>query len=188
MNMNENTRLFQILFISHIVIFIGILLILLVAFGWQIILYQLPCPLCLLQRIGFFCMAFGLLMNMRFGFRPSHYAIILISAMYTSLVALRQITLHILPGTDSPNSTIFHWHLYTWSFIAANIIIILTTLMLSLDQQYQTNIISSRLKLSKIFFVILILMIIINFVGVIFECGLGACPVIPTHYLLLAGH
>ena len=38
---------------------IGIIIILIVAFGFQFYLKELPCPLCLLQRVGLIAMAFG---------------------------------------------------------------------------------------------------------------------------------
>ncbi len=83
-----------------------IILMLVMAFAIQFILHEIPCPLCLLQRLGFLAIAFGFLMNLRFGLRPSHYAIVIISALYTSFVALRQIALHVVPGTGSYGSAI----------------------------------------------------------------------------------
>lgn len=51
------------------------------AYGVQFILRELPCPLCLLQRAGMLGVAVGGLLNVKFGIRPSHYGIALISAM-----------------------------------------------------------------------------------------------------------
>ncbi len=39
------------------------------AYIFQFVLHELPCPLCLLQRIGMLGAAFGLLLNVRFGLR-----------------------------------------------------------------------------------------------------------------------
>src|SRR5579862_2934195 len=65
----------------------------------QFVFNELPCPLCLLQRIGFVGIAYGLLLNLRFGFKPSHYAVVILSGLFTAFVALRQIALHVIPGT-----------------------------------------------------------------------------------------
>src|SRR4051812_5424863 len=53
---------------------LGLTGILLVAFGYQFILGELPCPLCLLQRAGFAAAGVGLALNVSVGSRPSHYA------------------------------------------------------------------------------------------------------------------
>ncbi len=79
---------------------VGVCLILVVALGFQIFLHDLPCPLCMLQRIGFFGVTLGLLMNLRLGLHPSHYALSLLSALFTGFVALRQIALHVVPVLD----------------------------------------------------------------------------------------
>src|SRR5258708_5735838 len=117
-----------------------VVIILLTAFVFQFNLRELPCPLCLLQRVGFLCIAFGFLLNLRFGFRPSHYSIVLISGLFTSFVALRQIALHVIPGSGAYGSGIFGLHLYTWSFVAAMAITIATTLLLGIDRQYKTRV------------------------------------------------
>src|SRR3990167_6896576 len=80
---------------------VGVMLVIVLAFLMQFVCNELPCPLCLLQRFGFMAIAFGFLLNFRFGFRPSHYSIILLSSLFTAFVALRQVALHILPGSGS---------------------------------------------------------------------------------------
>src|SRR6266481_7074795 len=59
----------------------AITLVLLVAFAAQLVLHELPCPLCLLQRIQFAMLAVGPILNLRFGVRPSHYAVSLLTAV-----------------------------------------------------------------------------------------------------------
>lgn len=166
---------------------IGVVLMLMMAFGFQLILYELPCPLCLLQRVGFIGIAFGFLMNLRFGLRPSHYAIVLLSALFTSFIALRQIALHVVPGTGTYGNALFGLHLYTWSFIVCTLIVIATTFVLSIDKQYLS---AYKFKLRvpilvHILFAITVLIIIANVVSVLLECGFKACPDDPVHYLWL---
>ena len=67
--------------------------ILLAAFVMQIVLQELPCPLCLLQRVAFVALAVGPILNLRFGPRPSHYALSLIAAVmgtFAGAAALRR--------------------------------------------------------------------------------------------------
>jgi disulfide bond formation protein DsbB len=162
----------------------GIVLVLTTAFILQIVLHELPCPLCLLQRIGFIGIAFGFILNLRFGLRPSHYAVALLSALFTSFVALRQIALHVVPGSGVYGSAIFGFHLYTWSFIVSMIIIVVTTLMLSIDRQYQfVTPKKMRLpKLTHLLFFMTVGLIVANLVSVFLECGLKACPDDPVKY------
>src|ERR1700733_10349399 len=103
--------------IANLLVLLSIIFISLFAFMIQFFFEELPCPLCLLQRVGFLFMAYGLLLNFRFGFRPSHYTIILLGAVYTSLVALRQIAINVLSTTGGYGTAIFGLHLYTWSFV-----------------------------------------------------------------------
>src|SRR5262245_10888192 len=76
----------------------AVALVLAVALAAQLLLDELPCPLCLLQRIPFSILAVGLNLNVRFGPRPSHYAVSLLAAIAGAAFATRQILLHIMPG------------------------------------------------------------------------------------------
>ncbi len=176
----------KIEFVCHLLEIIGVIAVLFLAFGAQLLFHELPCPLCLLQRIGFCCIAFGFLLNLRFGLHPSHYAIVILSALYTIFVALRQISLHVVPGTGSYGSAIFGLHLYTWSFIISMIIIIVTTLMFSIDRQYlhpQLN--SQRLRwITHGLFAIVTLLLVMNIISVFLECGFKQCPDNPVTYIL----
>ena len=166
---------------------LGIFLVLLAAFSFQFILRELPCPLCLLQRVGFIGMALGLTLNLRFGFRPSHYAVTLLSAMFTSFVALRQISLHIVPGTGHYGSAIFGLHMYTWSFILSAAVMLYTVILLSIDRQYLVlrEAKAHWRKLSFVLLVILLLLALANGAATFLECGLDFCPGNPTDYLEL---
>lgn len=171
--------------ICNILEVVGIIFVLLAASIFQFFFHELPCPLCLLQRIGFFGIAFGFLLNLRFGLRPSHYSIVLLSAIFTSFTALRHIALHIVPGTGFYGSALFGFHLYTWSFIIAMIVIVITTLMSGVDRQY---LVGQAFKmrypwLVHSLFVVLIILLGINLLSVLMQCGFHECPDNPTRYL-----
>lgn len=156
----------------------GVIVMLFMAFAFQVLFHEQPCPLCLLQRLGFFGIALGFLLNLRFGLRPSHYSIIILSALFTSFVALRQIALHVVPGTGSYGETFLGLHLYTWSYIISMIIIVVTSFMMGMDRQYCTkdlSIIRFRLLTSSLFVVVLLL-VGMNIVAVLQQCGLTLCP------------
>ncbi len=166
----------------------GVMAMLFLALVFQLVLKELPCPLCLLQRVGFFGVAFGFLLNLRYGLRPSHYAIVLISALFTGFVALRQVGLHVVPGTGTYGDPVFGLHLYTWCFVIAMLIVVATTIMLGVDRQYR-NVHPNNIRwkyLTHFLFAAVAGLILINFISVIIECGLQQCPDNPIHYLLLA--
>lgn len=167
---------------------IGVMVIIAMAFALQIALNELPCPLCLLQRVGFTFIMLGLLMNLRFGFRPSHYAIILLSGLYTSFVAIRQVSLHVLPGAGAYGNAIFSLHLYTWAYITSMAIVVVMSFMLGFERQYtaRDQLGIKHRQLTNFFIVIGTLLILINLVSVILECGFKACPDNPVTYLLLS--
>ncbi|HEV2523705.1 MAG TPA: disulfide bond formation protein B, partial [Gammaproteobacteria bacterium] len=122
----------------------AVMLVLLLAFLMQFVFHELPCPLCLLQRYGFLAIAFGFLLNFRFGFRPSHYSVILLSCLFTIFVALRQVALHVLPGTGSYGNAILGLHLYTWSLLLATAVLISTSILMGMDFQYRLTLPKTR--------------------------------------------
>lgn len=157
---------------------LGIFLVLLLAFMFQFVFHELPCPLCLLQRVGFIAIMIGFLMNLRYGLRPSHYAMSLIGALFTSFVALRQIALHVVPGTGSYGSPLLGLHLYTWSYITSMLIIVVSTVMLGVDSQYNLleNIHTKNNRQTHVLFAITALFVIVNIITVLRICGLYECP------------
>ena len=169
---------------------LGIVLISVAAIGMQFILKELPCPLCLLQRLGLLAIGFGYLLNVKFGFKTFHYAISTIAALLTSYISMRQILLHIVPGTGYYGDAILGLHMYTWLFILCNLTILCNMLVMCLGEQFKesenidiilTGIIQ---KLSVIVSIIFLIIIILNLILLIFQCGLMQCPDNPTTYLL----
>src|SRR5947207_14248181 len=75
----------------------GIALVLVAAFAGQILLGELPCPLCLLQRVLFAMLAIGPILNIRFGPHPGHYALSLLASIVVATVSALHILLPIIP-------------------------------------------------------------------------------------------
>src|SRR5882757_10695082 len=117
----------------------GLALVLAAAYAAQFMLQELPCPLCLLQRILFAALAVGPILNIRFGPRPSHYAMSLLAAVAGAVASTRQVLLHILPGDLGSGSALLGYHYYSWAlagFIAA---VVLLAAMLLFDRQFEEN-------------------------------------------------
>lgn len=160
----------------NVIEILGIAVILTMAFVMQFVLHELPCPLCLLQRVGFLGICVSLLLNLRYGIRASHYSLALLFALFTAFVALRQILLHIVPGTGTYGASVFGYHLYTWSFIASIAIIIYSSIILGCDIAYK-NYCAHPARWQKtlvhVIFVIVILLLLANVVNIGMECGFG---------------
>jgi len=116
-------------FIDSIIGVVGVLSILSGALFVQFFYGEQPCPLCLLQRAAFVSMGIGLLMNVRYGNKVSHWAIAIFSAATGMAVSLRQISLHIT-SPQGFGSAILGLHMYTWCFIAFFITIVGSAVML----------------------------------------------------------
>src|SRR5258708_28148284 len=114
-------------------------LVVAVAFGAQLLLHELPCPLCLLQRIAFRVLAVGPIMNIRWGPRPSHYALSLLAAVAGAVFSSRQVLLHIMPGDAGYGTALFGNHYYTLALIAFAAAIVLLAAMLLFDRQFEED-------------------------------------------------
>ena len=121
---------------------IGMLLVsvvLLSAFYGQLVEGELPCPLCLLQRVAYVAVLYGLMLNVINGPKPSHYSIITISAFFGAAVSMRQILLHIVPGTPPYGSPFLGYHYYTWAFIVFALVILGTAVIAAYSTQYRAD-------------------------------------------------
>jgi disulfide bond formation protein DsbB len=82
---------------------------------------ELPCPLCLLQRVAMFGVCFGIVQNFRNGFTNRHTGISLLFALLLLLVAARQTLLDIAPrpGHEYIGSAVLGLHMPVWSVVIA---------------------------------------------------------------------
>lgn len=166
----------------------GIALILATAFAGQFLLGELPCPLCLMQRIQFAMLAAGPILNVRFGPRPSHYAVALLSAIAGAVFAARQILLHVAPGDTGYGSALLGYHYYTWAFIGFAVAIAFTAVALLFDSQFAKAdpgepVAAHWFARTAVWLVIAI--VALNVVSTLLECGFAACPDNPVSYQLL---
>src|ERR1700694_6341283 len=117
----------------------AVALVLAAAFAAQLLLHELPCPLCLLQRIQFAVLAIGPILNVRWGPRPSRYALSLLSAVAGAAFSTRQVLLHIMPGDAGYGTALFGYHYYTLALIGFAAAIVLLAAMLLFDRQFEAK-------------------------------------------------
>lgn len=172
---------------------LGLAFLLLIAFILQIRYHELPCPLCLLQRLGVLAIAFGFLLNVQFKIRPVHYTLSLLAAILTASISVRQIFLHVIPGDPGYGLPILGLHLYTWLFLLCVGVIIYISIIFSISPQYEYDepSKSTGMKvLTHVVFTLVFLLAIFNGISTYLECGIKACPENPVKYeiQLVASH
>jgi disulfide bond formation protein DsbB len=158
------------------------------AFAAQWLLHELPCPLCLLQRLQFTLLAIGPILNLRFGPRPSHYALSLLAAVVGAAFSTRQVLLHILPGDAGYGTALFGYHYYSLALIGFAVAIVLLAAMLLFDRQFEAD----NARVAPGAFATTAVWLVIgltaaNVASTLLECGFGACAENPVVYELLKG-
>jgi disulfide bond formation protein DsbB len=175
----------------HLVALLLLSLPLIGAFGIQIFMHELPCPLCLLQRVGMLGVAVGLLLNLRFGIHPMHYGLSIVSALIGASVSTRQILLHIVPRADGVTGfgdAVLGMHLYTWALVVfLSSILGIALLMILIKREDAPYDLDTDLSIiQKAIFILFITIAFANMVGVFLECGVLPCPDDPQNYMLLS--
>jgi disulfide bond formation protein DsbB len=168
----------------------AVALVLAAAFAAQLLLHELPCPLCLLQRIQFTVLAIGPIMNVRWGPRPSHYALSLLAAAAGAAFSTRQILLHILPGDAGYGSAMLGYHYYSWALIGFAAAIVLLAAILLFDRQFEPDTAPPQATPGAFASTAVWLVIgltALNVISTLLECGFGACAENPVVYELLKG-
>lgn len=166
----------------------AVALVLAAAFAAQFMLHELPCPLCLLQRVLFATLAVGPILNIRFGPRPSHYAISLLSAVTGAVASTRQVLLHILPGDPGYGSALLGYHYYSWALIGFVAAIVLLAAILLFDRQFADDgaaLPADGGAFAQIAVWLVITLTAANVATTLLECGFGACADNPVVYELL---
>jgi disulfide bond formation protein DsbB len=160
--------------------------VLAIAFADQFTTGDLPCPLCILQRVGFGLAGFGLAANVLFGVRTSHYALVILGACTGATAAVRQTFLHIAPGTGSYGKAFFGAHLYSWASVIFIIMVLGTALLLLWDRQFDRAGNGHRRPraLAAVAVGLFALLMLGNGLSTFAECTTGLCPDNPTGYLL----
>jgi disulfide bond formation protein DsbB len=144
---------------------------------------ELPCPLCLLERVAMFGVCFGIMLNFRHGFSYQNTGFSLLFAIVLLVVAVRQSLLDIYPrpGHEYIGSAIFGIHMPVWSIIIALCLLTAYAIKLAIlgGDEYLREAELAEFpairKLASALNVYIILICVVNLVSVILQCGLGEC-------------
>jgi disulfide bond formation protein DsbB len=144
---------------------------------------ELPCPLCLLQRVAMFGVCFGIIENFRHGFSYQNTGYSLLFTIFLLVVAVRQTLLDIYPrpGHEYIGSAVLGPHMPVWSIIIALCLLTAYAAKLAVlgGDEYLEEIPSSQFpligKLGDVASLYVIVICAVNFVSVVLQCGLEEC-------------
>jgi disulfide bond formation protein DsbB len=149
----------------------------------QFVYGELPCPLCLLERVALFGVCFGIILNFRHGFSYRNTGLSLLFAILLLIVSVRQTLLDIYPrpGHAYIGSAVFGLHMPVWSILIA--VAILTAyaaklIVLGNDDHLAKSEVARMPLLSRaatILGLYVIALCAINLVAVFLQCGFGEC-------------
>jgi disulfide bond formation protein DsbB len=161
---------------------VGLIVALCVAFVYQFLLHELPCALCVFERMALCLMAFGLILNLNHGNQSKHYFFVIIVAVLNATMSLVQILLHIVPGSGNYGDAVLSLHMYTWGFVISILFIVYSSIFGLLSPNEKS---SGRVNnMIRIIIISIIFLSLLNAVNVFVECGPYLCPSDPTKYWL----
>jgi disulfide bond formation protein DsbB len=154
--------------------------VLLIAFYDQFVGGSLPCPLCILQRAGFAVVGAGLVLNVLSGPSPRGYSLMILGTLAGGAIALRQIALHVVPGTGGYGPPLLGLHLYSWAFVEFAAVLLGCGVMLALYREPGPAV--RRGGAATVAVALFFAIVLGNGVSTLAECGGGLCPDNPTAY------
>lgn len=155
--------------------------ILTAAMVMQYVYGELPCPLCLLQRLAMFGVCFGLMQNFRNGFSDRNLGYSLLFSVFLLVVSVRQTLLDIYPrpGHEYIGSAVLGLHMPVWSILIAVALITAFAVKLCVigtedgaKPPASTSLVG---RLAAVLSLYVIAIALINFGSVVVQCGVGEC-------------
>jgi disulfide bond formation protein DsbB len=165
-------------------------------FYFQFAQAEMPCPLCILQRMGMMLSSLGALFivshSLKKTLTPSGFmtglGMAILGAMLGSAMSIRQILLHILPGDPGYGTAMLGLHLYTWALISFVVVMAFAGVLLTFGTEFLPIAPVSRWARGIVWVVIVafVATIAINLVVVFFEEGFNwFLPDNPKSYELI---
>jgi disulfide bond formation protein DsbB len=151
---------------------------------------EIPCPLCLLQRVAMFGVCFGIILHFRHGYSAQNTGGSMLFALLLLIVSVRQTLLDIYPrpGHSYVGSAVLGLHMPVWSVVIA--VAILTAFAIKLAVLGSGDLRDpqpSRAlgRMARLLGLYMVAIGLINFASVAVQCGVDACHI--SGYRLLGG-
>jgi len=155
--------------------------ILTVAMGYQYLNNEIPCPLCLLQRVALFGVCFGIIQNLRSGYSDRNAGWGLLFSVFLLIISVRQTLLDIYPrpGHGYIGSAVFGIHMPVWSVLIATALLIAFALKLAVlggdAKQAGTKPGGALGFVAMLASLYVVALCVINLASVVVQCGIETC-------------
>ena len=168
-------RLILLLMLAILAAILTMATVLQLAFG------EIPCPLCLLQRVAMFGCCFGIILQLR-AEETEHgqergSGIGMVFALLLLVIAVRQTLLDIVPrpGHEYVGQAVFGLHMPVWSVVIAMALLLGFAIRYALFGAPRADDGAPLRRSTRTLELYVVLVCAINFVAVVLQCGLGEC-------------
>lgn len=152
---------------------------------------EIPCPLCLLQRVAMLGVCFGILLNLLGPFSYRNTGISLLFALFLLVVSVRQTLLDIYPrpGHEYVGSAVLGLHMPVWSVVISLCILAAFALKLTVLggddhlREHRAQSFPFVFRAASLLGFIVVAICAINLASALVQCGFGQCHT--TGYALL---
>lgn len=180
-------------YVGFILAYVGILSA--AMFVYQFAGAELPCPLCILQRMGMMLSALGatyiVVRSLRGQLSHTQFStgigLSILGAVLGAAISARQIMLHLAPGDPGYGEAVLGLHLYTWAFITFVVVVVFSGLISLFGREFQPAAPRAKWARTLAWIVVWVFLatIALNMVVVFAEEGFNwFLPDDPTRYLL----
>lgn len=140
--------------------------------AWQGMAADYACPLCTLQRMALVLAGVGLLLNVRLGPSPLHYAMTTASALAGIAISC---WLALLPA-ESNARLLAGLRLHSWTFLLFGALAAFALLMQTLDRRWGDNAIKRTASLlGTVVMALFLLAALASAAGTVMDCGASTC-------------
>lgn len=165
-------------------------------FFFQFAMNELPCPLCITQRMGMMLSSLGavyvLVQSLRGTLSTTGFmtglGFSIVGALLGAFMSARQILLHIAPGDPGYGEAVFGLHLYTWALVSFVVVLIFAGVLLVFGTEFMPVAPTSHVARTIVWVVIwmFVATVALNLVVVFIEEGFHLyLPDNPVRYELL---
>lgn len=169
-------------YLFNLAVMLGLGAILLTAMVLQYGFGELPCPLCLLQRVAMLGVTVAMLMQFRTGFSYQNTGLAMLFALMLLVVAERQTLLDIYPrpGHEYVGTAVLGLHMPVWGVVIGlglllAFILRLAILGVSRSEAIASDAFPTLRRIGLTIGALVTLIALVNFGSVVVQCGVGEC-------------
>lgn len=181
--LTSENNIIQLNYIYSLLILATMAFILTTAMYMQLVHSEYPCPLCLLQRVAYFGVCFGVILNLRNGYSMRYEGLTLISIILLLIISTRQTLLDIYPrpGHEYIGSAFLGLHMPVWSIVFSILLMLAYAMrfcILGFGDYLREPLLKSHPKtafLANILAWFIIALCSLNVLSIFLQCGFSSC-------------